>query len=396
MERWPAKLGDRSLFPELGSRVYAHHAAIAPPSVAVQIAIETVLTDYAQNGVAAFAIYEQQRARLREKLEALIGAEAGAVALVASTSHGVSDIALCIPWQTGNRVVLFKGEFPANITPWQRAAEHFQLELCWHDARRFLSRPEQALEALEQELRRGVRLVAVSAVQFQTGLCMPLKAIGELCVQHGAELFVDAIQACGVVPIDVQDLKIHYLACGAHKWLMGMEGAGFLYVNPHSAAKLHPLVAGWLSHEEPAKFLFEGSGLLTYDRPLKASARVFETGTLNLLGYVALEAALNLIVELGVHNIFDHVTRYLDRLEPELTRRGFSSLRSRDPGGRSGILSVLPPAGIDLLRLHRGLLARGVVCGVPDGMLRFSPHWPNALAEVPVIPQIIDDILTAP
>src|SRR5262245_1296445 len=92
---------------------------------------------------------------------------------------------------------------------------------------------ERGLEALEGELLRGaVRLVAVSAVQFQSGLRMPLQAMSRMCHVHGAELFVDGVQACGVVPVDVRAEGIDYLACGSHKWLMGLEGAGFLYVAP--------------------------------------------------------------------------------------------------------------------------------------------------------------------
>ena len=45
-------------------------------------------------------------------------------------------------------------------------------------------------------------------------------------------LFVDAIQALGVIPFDVEELNIDALACGAHKWLMGIEGTGFVYLSP--------------------------------------------------------------------------------------------------------------------------------------------------------------------
>jgi selenocysteine lyase/cysteine desulfurase len=395
MANGSAKLGDRSLFPHLAVRSYLHHAAISPVSVAVQAAVETALQHYAESGAGAFPKFHAQRQRLRRKLENLIGAEPDSVALTANTTRGVSDVALSIPWQTGDRVVLFKGEFPANVTPWQQAARHYGLELLWHDAADYLLPGDDALQRLERDLQRGVRLVAVSAVQFQTGLRMPLERLGRLCRQYRSELFVDAIQACGALPLDVQQLGIHYLACGGHKWLMGMEGSGFVYVARDCAQRWVPLVAGWQSHEEAEDFLSRGAGLLRYDKPFKQSALALETGTLSVLGFAALEAGLDLVLELGVPAIFDHVGRYLNCLESELVARGFQTLRSRDPAAQSTILSVLPPHPLQVLDVHRGLAQRGIICGVPDGILRFSPHWPNALSEVDIVAGALDEVIAA-
>ncbi len=115
---------------------------------------------------------------------------------------------------------------------------------------------ELGLASLERELDRGARLVAVSAVQFQTGLRMPLREITRRCHARSTQVFVDAVQACGSVPLDAGAAGIDYLACGSHKWLMGLEGAGFLYVHPSRVTELRPTTAGWLSHEDGLGFLF--------------------------------------------------------------------------------------------------------------------------------------------
>jgi len=91
----------------------------------------------------------------------------------------------------------------------------------------------------------------------------------------------------------------------------------------------------------------------------------------------ALEASLDLILQLGVPAVFEHVSHILDALEPGLRERGFRSLRSADPRARSCTLSLVPPAGVDIVDLHRRLGARGVACSIPDGLLRLTPHWPN-------------------
>jgi selenocysteine lyase/cysteine desulfurase len=238
-------------------------------------------------------------------------------------------------------------------------------------------------------------LVAISAVQFQTGLRMPAVAISELCHAHGAELFVDAIQACGASPIDVEVQGIDYLVTGGHKWLLGFEGAGFLYVRTGAAKKLLPLTASWLSHEEPLGFLFGGAGLLRYDRPLRARADVFETGSSSLLGLAALGATVPRLCELGPGRICEHVNHYIDALETGLIARGFRSLRSADPERRSTLFCVQPPPNVMLPELQRKLLMRGVAVGTPDGNLRFSPHFANALSEVPHVLGAVDEALSA-
>ncbi len=314
-----------------------------------------------------------------------------------NTTRGVSDIALSLSWRPGDRVLLFRGEFPTNVTPWQRAAELFGLELRWLDVDDFRTDLHAALGRVAEELNRGVRLMAISAVQFQTGLRAPLEQLGQLCQRFGCELFVDAIQACGVVPMNVERCHIDYLACGSHKWLMAPEGAGFLYVSHRRAAAIVPRTAGWLSHQDGMGFLFEGAGNLSYERPFKQTAEVFEGGMTNGLGFAALEASLDPLLSLGVEEIFQHVSGYLDELEAELCALGLHSLRSGDASGRSGILSFREDpqsaAKIDLLKLQARLTEAGVICTAPDGCLRFAPHWPNPRAEVAEVVRAVRQLL---
>jgi hypothetical protein len=93
--------------------------------------------------------------------------------------------------------------------------------------------------------------------------------------------------------------------------------------------------------------------------------------------------------------IEEHVNGYLGRLEPELVFRGFRSLRSSQGAGRSGILSLEPPAGHTASALFRELSSRGVACATPDGVLRFSPHWPNHPGEIPEVLRAVDGALAA-
>ena len=378
-----AILGDRSLFPTLEPTAYLNHAAISPPSSVVQDAVADCLRHYTAQGMGAFMTYLEQREGLRSSLASLVGAHADEIGFAPNTSWGVVFAAMSFPWERGDGVVLLDGEFPTNVTPWQQAASLYGLELHRIPAADFGSPdPGKGLAQLDAAFKAGAKLVAVSAVQFQTGLRMPLMAMSALARRHGASVFVDAIQACGVVPLDFERLGVDLAACGSHKWMMGLEGAGFVYVRRALGPELRPRLAAWLGHRDGLGFLFDGPGHLRYDRPLKTDASVIETGASNTLGFAALGASLSLIQSLGVEAIYDHVQAYHDALEPRLTALGLTSLRSPSPGERSGVLAFDVPEAFAPTELPAKLAARGISASLPDGRLRFSPHWPNALAEV--------------
>ncbi|MFO0613535.1 MAG: aminotransferase class V-fold PLP-dependent enzyme [Polyangiaceae bacterium] len=373
-------IGDRGLFPGLEPLVYANHAGISPPSILARKAIQSWLLDYGKRGAGAYPTWLAQRNRLRGKLAALVGAEPHEIALSQSTTRGILDLALSFDWARGDRVVLFRGEFPANVTPWQRAAELFELEIVMLDADQYRTDEAGAFEALDAELARGARMIAVSQVEFQTGFHMPIAAIAARAKAAGAHLCVDAVQGAGMVEVDVR-VGVDFLACGAHKWLMGMEGAGFVYASSRGLANLRPRVAGWLSHVDAVDFLFEGAGKLRYDKPIRGSIDFLEVGNVSATAFAALEASLDAIVALGRSKIFDHVQAFNDAVEAPLVELGFESLRAAEPARRSGSLCLRLPKGVDFAAFVAAFKPLGVAFGSPDGCIRFSPHWPNALDE---------------
>ncbi len=381
------QLQSRALFPSLKARAYLAHAAVSPTPSVVQEAVTTTLQRYAEQGLGAALSAIAERHQVRALAAQLLGASSEEeVGFVQSTTSGVIAIARSIPFEAGERIVLFEGEFPANVTPFQLVARDRNLECVMLPLAPFARSHQEGLLLLERELARGVRLVAVSAVQFQTGLRMPLKEMAALCHAYGAELFVDAIQALGAVPIDVERMGIDYLAAGGHKFLLSLEGAGLLYIRKQRLASLSLGLAGWTGHEEAFRFLSEGAGHLRYDRPLVRNASFIEAGALSVLSISGLGAALELLLQLGVDDIFAHVTRYLDALEPELVALGCTSVRAHDEAARSATLSVLlPEQSPPLAQVGRSMGEAGVVVSTPDGHLRFAPHFANALDEIPLV-----------
>lgn len=357
-------------------------------------AVSECLETYARLGVQGAISRLSHKDEVRERAARLLGCEARQVAFVQSTSAGVTTIARSIPFSVGERVVVFEGEFPANVTPWKLLCEERALSLVTLPIAPFMRSSDEGLALLRAELARGVRLVAVSAVQFQTGLRMPLAAMAALCHAHGAELFVDAIQALGAVPLDVRACDVDYLTAGGHKFLLGLEGAGLLYIGDAALARLSLGLSGWTGHEDAFRFLTEGPGELRYDRPIVRRASFVEQGALSVVGIAALGASLDILLALGVDAIFEHVSGYLDQLEPALRALGCQSVRAPDRARQSASLCVRLPNGKSLSEVARTLLQQhGVASSTPDGYLRFAPHFSNGRAEIPHVVEALHSAL---
>lgn len=390
-------LGSRAHFPELQFAAYLAHAAISPAHLGQQAAVQRALTDLAHFGAAAFPAYQAQRERLREGLAQLLSVPVRQVALTPGTTRSITDIALSLPLSESDELVLFRGEFPANVLPWSLAAREVGAKVTLLEAPS-PRRPDLVggiLEDVEKRLKRGARYVAVSAVQFQTGLQMPTAELGALCRRYSAHLLVDGIQAVGPVPTSPREDGMSFLAGGAHKWLLGSEGAGYCYLSEELRQELRPKTLGWLSYEGGERFLFEGGPeLLRYDLEEREDASVFEGSTASLLSFVAMEAGVDLVRAVGPEAIFQHTQAYHDAIESRIEALGFRSVRGVE-GTRSAILSFLPPEGVLLKDLSMELRKRGVMMSTPAGHLRLAPHFSNSLAEVEGVCSALEEALRA-
>ena len=145
-------------------------------------------------------------------------------------------------------------------------------------------------EELENAIRSNTRAVICTHASNLTGNVLDLEKIGEICKKHRLLFLVDASQTAGIIPIDVQKMKISVLCFTGHKGLLGPQGTGGIYVTPE--INIRPLVVG-------------GSGVQSYlkTQPDEMPARL-EAGTLNAHGIAGLHAAVSYIIEKGVEQIY--------------------------------------------------------------------------------------------
>jgi len=376
---------DRSLFPVTQHYVYLNHAAVAPLATTTRAAMERHLAEVSEHGARGWRGWLAAIEAVRAQAATLVGAAADEIALLKNTSEGLAAIAQAIDWRPGDRVVGFECEFPANIYPWLALRRRgVVVELL----------PESALidmEQVRQACRTGgagapagrARLLAVSLVQYLSGLRADVDALGAICRETGTWLVVDGIQGLGAVPLDVKRAGIHACAADGHKWLTGPEGAGFLFVDGAILEQLTPAEVGWFSVDQWEDFAAARRAADSgQPPPWRAGTARFECGSLNTCGVIGLGAAMDVLAGAGIDNIANHLLRLGDRLAAGLREQGCEILRpSEAPERRSGITSFRHPrCAADALVAH--LEARNILCSSRSGWVRCSPHGYNTAAEI--------------
>ena len=357
----------RELFPVTQKLVYFNHAAVGPLSVRACEAMERHARDQRDHGALHWRDWYAEYDRLRESAARLIGArDPGEIAILKNTSEGLSFVAEGLRWREGDNVVTTALEFPSNWTPWKRL-EPRGVEV------RVATLP--TVEAIAAEIDARTRIVSVSSVAFHNGYTADVNAIGALCASRNVLFCVDAIQSVGVVPIDVREARVSFLAADGHKWMCGPEGAAIFYVADEHRDELDVIESGWTNVDRKGKFIDCGLELLP-------DSRRFEAGSLNTNGIYGLRAAIDLLLEVGVGNVHAAAMLVATTLADALQSIGFRVLSQRPLG--SPIVGAQPPdvEKTSIAWLHRKLEEEGIVTAPREGLLRFSPHFYNDAAEV--------------
>ena len=375
-------------FQHVGAKAYLAFCAVAPVSEVVAQGISEICQHYRENGVSNYSVINEHMQRFLATCAELFGGSVHDYSMTPNTSFAINQIAHAIDWQEKDRILLFDGEFPTNVRPWLNAAETYNLRVETLPVSVKADSPAIDLSQVEAHLKTGVRLVAISAVQFQTGRRMPIEKLAKLCRRYGAHIFVDAIQLAGTTPIDLS--QFDFWAAGGHKWLCGPEGTGLLYTHPDVRPSLRPKFVGWLSMENPYNFLFEGHGLLDYHRRLSHTGSRFELGCHNRIGFWGLSSALHLIKSVGLSSIYQRIQRFHDETESLFEQVGIPSSRCKDSQMRSGILSFRLDLSPSIIVSH--FAKHNITVTMPDGYLRIAPHFWNKDIQNTYLAEAVEDL----
>lgn len=352
-------------FPVRDRLIYLNHAAVAPLSRPAAEAMQHLAEDCLNFGSLHYDRWLAAYEGVRSAAAQLIGSKPSEIALVKNTSEGIATVAMGLDWRPGDRIVAFREEFPANYYPWKRLEEK-GMAVTWLSV-------EDALDRID-EAARGARLLAISFVQFLTGYRAPIQAIGEICHRNHCIFLVDAIQGLGAFPLDVRACHVDALAADGHKWLIGPEGCGLLYVGEALQEHVDPVEFGWTN-------VAGYNDYAARDMALRPDAGRYECGTLNTIECFGLRAALELLLEVGPGEIGPVVQNLGNQIAEGVQARGYKLLGTRTPETGAGIVSFRHPK-IEATEVVRHLRGAGVAAAPRAGWVRTSPHFYISPAEI--------------
>ena len=257
--------------------IYMNNAATSwpkPPQVAEAVfeALSTMPGETNRGGVADFDVFEE----VRTELAGLLGIDAPCqTALGANSTWGLNQAIFGYPLKPGDTVLTTHAEHNAVLRPlYMLEQKGIQVKRISVDETGRV-RPEDWAEAVKIYRPKLCILTHASNV---TGAVNDISVLAEAAKEGGADLLLDVSQTLGCIPVRLSEWKVDMAAFTGHKYLLGPQGTGGVYVR--EGLHLHPHMVGGTGVKSDLKEMPE-------EMPLH-----LEAGTGNEPSYHGLLAAL--------------------------------------------------------------------------------------------------------
>ena len=304
---------------------------------------------------ADFLAWYDDADRIRAKIGRLINCEPEDIAFVPNASTALGLLLSGLDWRPGDHVLTLEHEFPNNLYA-PGLLERFGVSTTACPWDRFYD-----------SVTDRTRLAIVSSVNYNTGFAPPLAEMAELLHARGVLLFVDGTQSVGALRFDTARVQPDMLAVHGYKWLLSPNGAGFFYIAPQLRERLQPNVIGWRSHRD-----WRNVDNLHHGVPeLLSSAEKYEGGSVSFALLYAMEASLDLVLEIGPDIIERRVLDLAAKTREALCNRGASVAECRSP------IVAARFENRDVSAMARALKEQRVLVAARRGHLRVSPHLYN-------------------
>jgi len=356
-------------FPHLKKGIiYFNHAASGPVSSVLKDEFNFLLKENSEGNIISYYSFKEKVDDSKELLGEMLNCSADRVAFTDNTSNGLNILAQGVRWKKGDRILLNDAEFPTNVYPFLNLEEQ-GVEIDFVKSKDGIVTAEDVISAVKP----GTRLISISYVQFLSGYRVDLKKIGKYCKENEIIFSVDAIQGLGAVTLDVEECNVNYLSCGTQKWMLGVQGLAFIYIDKDLQNMIKTVPLGWLSVSNAWDFL-------DYKIDLKSSASRYQSGTLNTFGIFAFNTSLNLFKKFGFKNIEQQIlcnTFYFNKL---LSDSGFEPvLLNCAEENISGIVSFKSD---NSEKIFNHLTEKNIICSERLGYIRLSPHFYNTKNDI--------------
>ena len=373
-DRWRAE------FPVTKSYIYMNHAGVAPISSRVRDAMMGFVEDATVNGAVNVETWVETAEMCRSVAAQLINADSTEIAFMKNTTQGILIAANGIDWREGDNVVTTAVEFPANVYPWWSLKERYGVETRMAPEREGRIHLDDIVAAIDER----TRVVTISHVEFASGYRNDIKTLGKICRERDIWFVVDAIQSLGAIEVDVKLSYVDILAADGHKWLLAPEGAAIFYCADEKRERLINTNVGWSSVVNPRDFL-------NYDLTQKPDATRFEEGSYNSVGLYGLNAAIELLLEVGISTIETHILQLTRGLIEGLESKGYRVITPNADSERAGIV-VFESDQHTPTELYELLHEQKIITTERGSGLRVSPHFYNTGSEITHLLEVLPEM----
>ena len=290
--------------------------------------------------------------RVGEKIARLIGAAPGQVVVCDTVSVNLFKLAAAaLALRSERRAIVTDAlNFPSDLYVLQGLVRSLGGR---HNLVRFGSKDGDItpnLEELEAVMDDSIALLTLSHVTFKSGYLYDMAAITELAHRHGALVIWDLSHSAGAVPIALDECNADFAIGCTYKYLNGGPGApAFLYVRKDLQEQVMSPICGWWGQNAPFAFGLDYT-------PAPGAAR-FLTGTQPILSLLAMEAALDPLLEAGLKRLREKsqlLSEYMIYLsDTRLAPLGFRVGSPRNSERRGSHISLRHPEGY---RINRALI----------------------------------------
>jgi selenocysteine lyase/cysteine desulfurase len=365
----------RSRFPVFERQVHLCSCTKGALSDVVEAGLQEFIRLWHQNGIP-WKIWMEKYEAIRHSFAKFIGAKPEEIAVIYSTSQGISEIASALRFDKRKKVVMGELDFPASghiwLTQKLRGAEVT-----------FLDSVDNCVpvESYARAVDGNTIIVPVAHVSYKNGARADLDGIIRVAHDNGAYVIVDGYQVCGTEPVDVHALNADFYVTGTLKYLLGSPGLAFLYVKESLIESFRPTVTGAFAQ----RILFQDS--LKNFEPA-STARRYEMGTPAMPSIYGSAAALDLLTEIGLENVAAHITNLRNALG-----EGLRALQIviKTPLENAGPMIVIKAKDAEVLA---GKLAeRNIIASAKFDGLRIAFHVYNTLDDVRAILEGLEENL---
>jgi selenocysteine lyase/cysteine desulfurase len=354
----------RSLFPVTKEAIYLNNASQSPLSTLVNERLQSYL-EKEMNFVGKKSF---NRDTIRIPLSKLLGGSPEEYALTTSTGVGIGIIAKGINFKKGDNIILPEHEHWNNSFPW------LQLEKKGVEIKFVRLNEDHSFDpkAFEKLIDNNTRVIAVAAVRYNSGFRPNLSAIGKIAHKKNAIFVVDVAQGAGVVPIDVEKDEIDVMSGCGFKWLLGLDGTGFLYVSNRVVKMIDPVLPGMFSAERV------DDSLSFYE-----DSRKFETGTVAYSLFDAWSAGLQLLLDIGIKNIYEKALENTDFLIDGLHKKKYQIVTpTKNRKERSAIVHFNTSSFETTKALFKKLKSNKILVTLQGENIRVSPNFFTTKEEI--------------